>query len=478
MSPSISLRDLPSIGALLDDGSVRERFCRFPRKMIVGAMRRVAAQWRGLIRRGEDPPSGVSRDVFLDQVEQELVNMARPSLQPVINATGVVLNTNLGRVPLPDEAVQALSRVASGYCNLETELASGKRGHRGAHVEGLLTRLTGAPSAMVVNNNAAAVLLVLNTFAKGREVIVSRGELIEIGGSFRLPEVMASSGAYLVEVGTTNRTYLEDYRKAITGKTALLFRSHTSNYRLVGFTHRPSLQDLARLGRRRRLLVVEDLGSGLLAHPEGGALGDEPTVVEMVKSGVDLTTFSGDKLLGGPQCGIILGRQRLTSQLRKNPLSRAIRPGKLTLAALEAVLRLYAYTDRPAEQLSHLRLILRPAVSVRRRARRLLGKLRPVLGDDLEAELLSGFSEVGGGSCPGVRMPTCLIGLRAARFSPTQLARSLRTGSPPVVGRVAGNRLLLDLRTVSSRELSGLQRALARLCEQIHQNRSEGSVLR
>jgi L-seryl-tRNA(Ser) seleniumtransferase len=468
VSNRISPEDLPSIGALLEDHSIRQRFGQFPRKLLVQAMRGVVAQLRELIRRGEYPHSRISRELILDQVEQVLVTTSRSSLRPVINATGVVLNTNLGRAPLPDEAVKALSRVAGGYCSLEMELGSGRRGNRMAHVEGLLTKLTGAPAAMVVNNNAAAVLLVLNTFARGRQVIVSRGELIEIGGSFRLPEVMASSGAKLVEVGTTNRTYLEDYKGAITDLTAMLFRSHTSNYQVVGFTTRPSLQELAKLGRRRRLLTVDDLGSGLLVNLAEEGLGAEPTVTDAVKSGVDLVTFSGDKLLGGPQCGIVLGSRRLINRLRKNPLSRAIRVGKLTLAALEAVLRLYAYADDPRELLPHLRMILRPAAAIRGRARRLLKRLSPFLGEAVEAKLVDGFSVIGGGSFPGAQVPTCLIGLRAARFPPTQLAIWLRDGHPSVVGRIAGNRLLLDLRTVSSRELAGLQRSLARVCQLAH----------
>lgn len=470
MFSSISLRDLPSIGGLLDDESVIKRFRQFPRKMLVEAMRRVVAQWRGSIRQGEKPPFSISREAFLDQVEGVLVAMARSSLQPVINATGVVLNTNLGRAPLPDEAVQALRRIASGYCNLEMELGPGTRGNRIVHVERLLTRLTGAPSVMVVNNNAAAVLLVLNTFAKGQEVIVSRGELIEIGGSFRLPEVMASGDAQLVEVGTTNRTYLDDYKRAITSRTALLFRSHTSNYRMVGFTCRPSLQELVQLGRRQRLLTVEDLGSGLLVDLGERGLEDEPTVREAVKSGFDLVTFSGDKLLGGPQCGIILGRQRHINRLRKNPLSRAIRVGKLTLVALEAVLRIYAYADDPKDLLPHLRMILQPTAALRQRARRILGKLKPLLGEDVEAKLVDGFSVIGGGSYPGAQVSTCLIGLRAARVSPTQLAAWLREGQPPVVARIAGNRLLLDLRTVRSGELAGLQRALVRMCQLVQRD--------
>ncbi len=470
MSSSVSLKDLPSIGSLLDDQAVQERLREFPRKMVVAAMRRVVSQWRRLIRHGERPTGGVSREAFVDEVEGMLVAMAKRSLRPVINATGVILNTNLGRAPLAAEVIQAVEQVASGYCNLELELEPGTRGNRLVHVENLLVRLTGAPAAMVVNNNAAAVVLVLNTLAKEREVVVSRGELIEIGGSFRLPEVMASSGAQLVEVGTTNRTYLDDYKRAISDKTALLFRSHTSNYRVVGFTARPSLQELVQLGKKRHLVTVEDLGSGLLMGLEASGLGDEPTVVDAVKSGVDLVTFSGDKLLGGPQCGVILGRQRLLGRMRKNPLTRAMRVGKLTLAALEAVLHLYEYQDDPAEKLPHLKMILLSPLLVRNRARRLLAKLGPMMGLGLEAKLVDGFSAIGGGSYPGAEVATCLIALRARGVSPTQLAGKLRMGDPPVMARIAGNRLLLDLRTVRPEELPGVQTALTRLCQELRQD--------
>jgi L-seryl-tRNA(Ser) seleniumtransferase len=439
--------------------------------MLAEALRRVADQWRRIIRRGDEPSQGRSRSAFLDQVEEALAVINRSSLQPVINATGVILNTNLGRAPLVAETLENVSMAASGYCNLETELASGARGHRGVHVDRLLVRLSGAPAAMVVNNNAAAVVLILNTFAKNRQVIVSRGELIEIGGSFRLPEVMASSGARLVEVGTTNRTYLEDYKKAIGDETAMLFRSHTSNYQVVGFTHRPTLEELVRLGKRRRLLTVEDLGSGLLEAFGSQDLSGEPTLRQAVKAGADLICFSGDKLLGGPQCGIIVGRQRLVTQLKKNPLSRAIRVGKLTLAALEAVLRCYLYADRPEEMLPHLKMIRQSAAAVRARARRLLGQLRPAFGDLVEAQLSSGHSAIGGGSYPGARIPTYLIALRAKGRSPSQLAGMLRTGDPPVMGRVGGDRLLLDLRTVSTQELRGLRRALVQMCERVRRNR-------
>ncbi len=471
MSNKLTLRDVPSIGSLLDDPGVRRRFRECSRKTLTRALRRVADRWRQSIRQGQRPPGGTSRKAFLDQVEKTLQDMVRPDLRVVINAAGVVLSTNLGRAPLAPEVVEHIGRIGREYSNLETDLEMGTRGHRDVHAAGLLTRLTGAPAALVVNNNAAAVVLILNTFARDREVIVSRGELIEIGGSFRLPEVMAASGARLVEVGTTNRTYLKDYRQAVTDRTALLFRSHTSNYRLVGFTHRPELEELVRLGRRKGLLTVEDLGSGLIDDFGREALAGEPTIRQAVRSGADLICFSGDKLLGGPQCGIILGRQRLITRLRKNPLSRAIRVGKLTLAALEAVLRQYRDLDDPAQALPHLRMIGQSAEAVRERARRLLRWLGPEFGHLLQARLHSGQSTIGGGSCPGARLPTCLIGLQAEGLSAGRLARMLRLGDPPVIGRIVGQRVMLDLRTVSGRQTGDLQRALRALADRIRRER-------
>jgi L-seryl-tRNA(Ser) seleniumtransferase len=467
MPKELTLRDVPSIGSLLDDPQVRKRFQTSSRKMLAAALRLVADRWRRSIRRGQQPPGGSSREAFLDQVEKMLRDLGRPGLRPVINATGVILSTNLGRAPLAPGIADHLGRIAGGYSNLETDLESGSRGRRDVHVTGLLTRITGAPAAMVVNNNAAAVVLVLNTFARDREVIVSRGELIEIGGSFRLPEVMAASGARLVEVGSTNRTYLKDYRQAISDRTALFFRSHTSNYRVVGYTHRPQLEALVRLSRRKGLLTFEDLGSGLVEDFAEDLLAGEPTIRQAVRSKADLVSFSGDKLLGGPQCGIIIGRRRLITRLRENPLFRAVRVGKLTLAALEAVLLWYLYDDEPARGLPHLRMIGTSAQAVRARARRLLRRLGPEFGRRLQAELHNGESTIGGGSCPGARLDTCLIGLRARGLSAERLARMLRTGDPAVIGRIAGDRVMLDLRTVTRDQTGDLRRALTALSGRI-----------
>jgi L-seryl-tRNA(Ser) seleniumtransferase len=469
MSTKPTLRDVPSIGSLLDDPTARERFQGYSRKMLAAALRRVADRWRRSIRRGDRLMQGTSREAFLDQTQEVLESLARPGLRPVINATGVILNTNLGRAPLAAEIRKNLERISRGYANLEADLETGSRGHRDAHVVDLLTRITGAPAALVVNNNAAAVLLILNTFARDRQVIVSRGELIEIGGSFRLPEVMAASGAQLVEVGTTNRTYLNDYGRAISDRTALIFRSHTSNYRVVGFTHRPALEELVRLGRRKGLLTVEDLGSGLLQDFEQVGVADEPTVREVLRSGADLISFSGDKLLGGPQCGIVVGRQRLVTRLRENPLLRAIRVGKLTLAALEAVLREYRYADDAGEVLPHVKMIRQSASAIRARARRLLRAMGPEFEETIEARLHNGQSTIGGGSCPGAQLPTCLIGLRAKGVSSSRLARMLRTGDPPVVGRIVGQQVMLDVRTVMTSEIGDLRRALRALSDRVRQ---------
>jgi len=467
MSKELTLRDVPSIGSFLDDPMVRERFQAYSRKMLTVALRQVADRWRRSIRRDGRLIRGASREAFLNQVEEMLQILARPGMRPVINATGVILSTNLGRAPLSREAARHVQRISGGYTSLETDLETGRRGHRDVHVVELLTRITGAPAALVVNNNAAAVVLILNTFARDRQVIVSRGELIEIGGSFRLPEVMAASGAQLVEVGTTNRTYLKDYGRAVSERTALIFRSHTSNYQVVGFTHRPSLEELVRLGRRKKLLTVEDLGSGLFEGFEREDLAGEPTVREAVRSGADLVSFSGDKLLGGPQCGIITGRRRLVTRLRENPLFRAIRVGKLTLAALEAVLRQYRYADDPGRALPHLKMIRQSAAAVRARARRLLRDLGPEFEKLFQVRLHDGQSAIGGGSCPGAQLPTCLIGLRTDGVSADRLARMLRMGHPAVVGRIAGQRVMLDLRTVGSDEIADLRRAMKALSDRI-----------
>jgi L-seryl-tRNA(Ser) seleniumtransferase len=368
-------------------------------------------------------------------VEGRLRDWTAPSLRRVINASGVVIHTNLGRAPLARSAVAAVAQVAEGYSNLELELAGGKRGERAAHVAPLLQRLTGAPAALVVNNNAGAVLLMLTAFGRGKEVIVSRGEQVEIGGSFRMPDVMRLSGARMVEVGTTNRTRAGDYEEAITPRTAALLRVHTSNFRVTGFTESPSLAELDQVAHRHGLLLLDDLGSGSLL-----GIAEEPSVVESLKH-ADLVAFSGDKLLGGPQAGILLGSADLVQKLAKHPLARALRVDKLALAALQATLREWLL-GRASGSVPVERMLSLPPAELRRRAAWWIVKL----GDrEIAAELLEGESAAGGGSLPGHGLPTTLVALPGPA---SKLLRALREGEPPVLARISADRCCLDPRTV------------------------------
>ena len=401
-------------------------------------------------------------DLALDQVASRAaaraIDMNRPRLRKVINATGVVLHTNLGRSPLPEEAIRQIALAASGYSNLEYDISSGKRGSRDDLIEEIICDLTGAEAATVVNNNAAAVLLALNTMAKGGGVVVSRGELVEIGGAFRIPDVMAASGARLVEVGTTNRTRISDYEKAIDDDTALLLKVHTSNYRIVGFSEEANIEDLVGLGKRRKLPVLFDLGSGCLMDlARLGLAEQEPTVAEVVKSGADVITFSGDKLLGGPQAGIIVGKSKFIGTIRKNPMKRALRVGKLTLAALETVLKIYMDPGRAAQNIPALKMISTDKKSIAARARRFA---RTLDKSPLEISFVSAISRVGGGALPLEDMPTTLMTLEAGGLSAHDLEERLRAQDPPVVGRIVDDKLCLDLRTVSTSELPALRSSI------------------
>jgi L-seryl-tRNA(Ser) seleniumtransferase len=380
-------------------------------------------------------------------------------LRPVINAQGVVLHTNLGRALMSSLALERLQAVATSYSNLELDLARKERGSRYSHVEALLQRLTGAEDALVVNNNAAAVLLALETLAHGREVIVSRGELIEIGGEFRIPDIMLRSGAVLREVGATNRTHLRDYAEAITPSTALLLKVHTSNYRVVGFTAEVSSRELVELGRERGIPVMEDLGSGSLVDLRPWGFPYEPTVPETVASGVDLVSFSGDKLLGGPQAGVVVGRRAIVSRLKKNPWNRALRIDKFTIAALEATLHAYeAGTAR--ETVPTLAMLTEPLASVRSRARRVLRQLAPNVRERLGASLADDLAQVGGGALPTVELPTVVVAVGTSSAAAMRLDEALRVGDPPVVGRITHDRLFLDCRTVLPGQVKALARAL------------------
>lgn len=372
--------------------------------------------------------------------EQALITQARGSLRPVINATGVVIHTNLGRAPLADAAVERAAALARGYTNLEYDLERGMRGSRTVHAEALLTAITGAEAAIVVNNNAAATLLILTGLAAGREVVISRGELVEIGGGFRVPDIMRQSGATLREVGTTNRTRASDYTAAVSSATAMFLRVHPSNFRIEGFTERPSLDELVGIGRALNVPVVEDIGSGCLLDD----LHDEPSVQASLAAGVDLVCFSGDKLLGGPQAGIIVGRTALIDRLRTHPLMRAIRADKITFALLEATLAEYA-SGRAASTIPVQRMLHTTPEDIEVRGQRLA---ESIAGAGWHVAMLSGASAVGGGSAPGLQLPTVLLSLSRDGQSPAQTERWLRSLDPPVIARIEHDRVVLDLRTV------------------------------
>lgn len=395
--------------------------------LAVDAARRVVEAAREAIRAGAEPGD------LRERMAEELRSLRAARLRRTINATGVVVHTNLGRAPLAQEALDQVVRASTGYSNLEYDLESGTRGSRQDHVAGILRRLTGAEAALVVNNNAAAVMLALAALAEGREVLVSRGELIEIGDGFRIPDVLARSGAILHEVGTTNRTRASDYDRAIGPETALLLRVHQSNFRVLGFTEQPSVKELAAVARRHGLPLVDDLGSGAFFHFE-----DEPSARDSLAAGADLACFSGDKLLGGPQAGVIVGRADLVERLRRHPLQRALRADKLTMAALEGTLRLYLDPERAAREIPVLRMLGEDLDSVRARAQR----LAELTGGEVEETV----GRVGGGALPLAELPSCACAVEE------ELARPLRLGEPPVVGVVRDGRLLLDCRTLTDAE--------------------------
>ena len=460
-----ALRSLPSVDALLQRVQGDAALKGIPRARIVQAVREALVGERGRLVEGVKRAGAVTpldADALARRVVAELSRAGAFSLAPVINATGVVLHTNLGRALLSPLALERLRRVGSAYSNLELDLKTKERGSRYVHVDGLLKRLTGAPASLVVNNNAAAVLLALESLARGKEVIVSRGELIEIGGEFRIPDIMRRSGAILREVGTTNRTHLKDYADAIGPETALLLKVHTSNYRVLGFTAQVPTRDLVELGRSRGIPVMEDLGSGCFVDLRPYGFPYEPTVQEAVAAGLDLVSFSGDKLLGGPQAGIVVGKTELVERLKKNPLNRALRIDKLTLAGLEATL--YAYEAGNAiETIPTLRMLTERLAAVRRRARRLLRRLSPPVAAALGAALSEGRAQVGGGSLPLVELPTVALAIGTAGRPAQQLDEALRNGEPPVIGRIADDRLLLDCRTVLNSDIPALADTLSRL---------------
>ncbi len=408
---------------------------------------------RAALQSGSATEAPSAEEIAVAVVEQAEREQAAP-ITPVINATGVIVHTNLGRAPLAPDALHAMRIAGAGAAALEFDLETGKRGHRDRVVENLLCELTGAEAATVVNNNAAAVLLVLDTLARGREVILSRGELVEIGGSFRIPDVLARSGALLVEVGTTNKTRIGDYAEAVTPDTAVLMKVHSSNFRTVGFTEAATRAELAHLGRRHRLRVVEDLGSGALMDLRPAGITDEPVVRDSVAAGLDAVTFSGDKLLGGPQAGLVVGTREVVGAMRKNPLMRALRPDKLTLAGLAATLRLYRDPDRAKRSIPVLAAIHRPLEEVAAQAERVAASLKDV--STLHVRAAAAEATVGGGAAPGLTLPSAAVVLRHATRSPEALAGALRAQRPAIVGHITDDAVWLDQRTVTVAEVEAL----------------------
>ncbi|MFM7321700.1 MAG: L-seryl-tRNA(Sec) selenium transferase [Armatimonadota bacterium] len=440
-------RALPSVEKLSRDASLSA----FPRLVAIAAAREAVSRLRSTLAECPETATPDPVDLALLLAHQRV----SPSLRPAINATGVVLHTNLGRATLAPEAAEAVRRVASGHCTLEVDLETGGRGSRRDHVQGLLRELTGAEAAIVVNNNAAATHLAVAAMAHGREVLLSRGEMVEIGGQFRLPDVVRAAGAVLVEVGATNRTRIADYADVIGPETGMLLRCHTSNYRIVGFHQAATIEELTDLGRDRGVLVGDDLGSGALHDLAPLGIVDEPTVGRSVAAGADLVWFSGDKLLGGPQCGIVVGTRASIDRLARHPLARAARPCKLTLAALEATLRLHRDTN-PFETIPVLRRLAEPANSVRQRAERIAADLE----GSAEVSVVPTESATGGGAVPGGTLPSWGVALSGG--DTVALARRLRSGAPSVHGRIEQDRLLLDMRTVDPGEEELLSEAVRR----------------
>lgn len=452
-------RRLPAIHALLSSPPLGEEIARRGRVVVLVAAREELEATRAALLSGE--AVSVSTAEILQRIQRRLAT-GRPSIRPVINATGILLHTGLGRAPLAAEAIQAVAAATRGYCALELDLPTGERGRRSEAVAGLLTQLTGAEAAAVVNNNAAATILALRVLAAGREVIVSRGQLVEIGGSFRLPEIFATSGAILREVGTTNRTRIVDYEQAVGTATAALLRVHPSNYRVVGFTSAVPIKALAKLGRGRGIWTIDDIGSGCLTAERPLPAGsDEPTAAGSIAAGADLVLCSGDKLLGGPQCGILLGRRILIDRITADPLLRALRVDKMTLAALEATLRLALDPDVGRREIPLWNALSTPVEQLQDRAETLAAGLRQDPG--IAAEVRATEAQLGGGSAPGAGFPSAAVSIGPdlpAAITPATLARTLRTGDPAVVPRVQAGCVLLDLRTVHPQDDPSLLRAV------------------
>ena len=455
-------RMIPAVDRLLDTPGLKDVSAGYPRRLIMRAINETLAQIRTDIEKGKLTKES---EVFnpghiVEIIKKQLDLLSQSSLRNVINATGVVIHTNLGRSLLAEKVIERFEVISGGYSNLEYDLEKGKRGIRYSHVEGILKELTSAEAAMVVNNNAAAVLITLETIAKDREVIVSRGELVEIGGSFRIPDVMKKSGAKMVEVGTTNKTHLKDYEEAITPETAAILKVHRSNFQIVGFNEEVKRSALVELGRKHNVPVIEDLGSGSLIDLSKYGLDWEPTVQHVLDEGTDLVTFSGDKLLGGPQAGIILGKKDLVEKIKTNQLNRALRIDKLTLLALEETLNIYRDERVALEAIPTLRMICEPYNNLKAKAGRLLRRVKTKDGANFKVDTIDGISKVGGGAMPLMKLQTCLVRLIPAKMTAHYINERFKTFNPPIIVRVEQDSVLLDVRTIQDKELKTVARAI------------------
>lgn len=451
------LSNLPSVDEILKSNQGIGWLNTYPRRYVLQAIREVIDIKRKEIIEGLS--TDLSEEVMIADIENIIERLSSFSLKPLINATGVVIHTNLGRSVLSEKVLENIRRVSESYSNLEYDIEEGKRGKRYVHVKRILREVTGAEDALVVNNNAAAVLLCLNTLAKGKEVIVSRGELVEIGGSFRMPDVMTSSGAILREVGTTNKTHLYDYERAINENTSLILKIHKSNYRISGFTEEVSIEDLVSLGSKHQIPVMFDLGSGCLIDLKPFGIHIEPAVKDIVKSGIGITTFSGDKLLGGPQGGVIVGKREYIEKIQKNPMTRALRIDKLTLAGFEATLMEYIDEEKAIKNISTLRMLLQKPEEIKVRANKLAKRLKREI-KNVHICVMADSSRAGGGALPEVDLPTYVVSIRSTEISANEIEKRLRKGNPPIIARIREDSLIIDARTVRDKDFEGILRGI------------------
>ena len=461
------LKRLPGVDHLLEIALAEVDFVDIPRTVLVQSIRMVLAQLRSVIIENDHRLADVDLldGAVLEKVKGAVKTAMQPNLKKLVNATGIVVHTNLGRSLLAPDVIANVGRIAGGYSNLEYDLKLGKRGSRYTHVEDIICEISGAESAMVVNNNAGAVLLALETVARGKKVIVSRGELVEIGGSFRIPDVMAKSGGILCEIGTTNRTHLRDYENAIDEDTGLLLKVHKSNYSVVGFSAEVPLKTLVALGQKHNLPVMEDLGSGTFIDFSKYGMLREPTVQDSVAAGTDIITFSGDKLLGGPQAGLIVGKKEFIDRIKKNPITRALRIDKMTLAALESTLRLYREEAKAVRVIPTLRMMTQSIEEIEAKAERLQSMLENLARPELNVRRLDLFSRPGGGSLPLLELPTKCLGVVIDGLKPNALQKRLRTNAPPIIGRIENDMFIMDARTIQDEDLTVIEDAFRQLLE-------------